>query len=73
MVSLVGPIDKKGASHLFEVRVRNQYSDQSSSQIRAPCVASIGVGTEGERGPNSQLASIKRTVDGRRQRNTKII
>ena len=39
---------KKEASHLLGLRGRHQYSGQSSSRIRAPCVASAALGTEGE-------------------------
>ena len=43
-----GSIEKKEASHLFGLRGRHQYSHQRSNRIRAPCVASIAVGIEGE-------------------------
>ena len=43
-----GSTEKKEASHLLEMRGRHQCSDQRSNQNRAPCVASIAVGTEGE-------------------------
>ena len=66
--------EKKEASHLLELRGRHQYSDQRSNQNRAPCVASITVGTEGEGGgPNGRIVSIKRAADRRRKRGRKII
>ena len=40
--------EKKMASHFLGLRGRPQYSDQRSSRIRAYCVASSAVGTEGE-------------------------
>ena len=40
--------EKNEASHLVGSRGRHQYSDQRFSRIRAPCVASTVVGTEGE-------------------------
>ena len=43
-----GSTEKKEASHLLGLRGRHQYSDQRSNRIRAPCVASNAVGTEGE-------------------------
>ena len=43
-----GSTEKKDASHLLGLRGRHQYSDQRSNRNRAPCVASIAVGTEGE-------------------------
>ena len=39
---------KKDVSHLLELTGRFQYSDQRFSRIRAPCMASAAVGTEGE-------------------------
>ena len=39
---------EKEASHLLGLREGHKYSDQRSNQNRAPCVASIAVGTEGE-------------------------
>ena len=36
------------------------------SRIRAPCVASTAVGTDGGGGPNGQVVSIERAADGRR-------
>ena len=43
-----GSTEKKEASHLLGLRGRHQYSDQRSYRMRAPCVASIAVGTKGE-------------------------
>ena len=43
-----GSTEKKEVSHLLGLRGRHQYSDQHSNQNRAPCVAFIVVGTEGE-------------------------
>ena len=43
-----GSTEKKEASHLLGLRGRHQHSDQRSNGIRAPCVASTAVGTEGE-------------------------
>ena len=43
-----GSTEKKEASHLLGLRGRHQYSGQRSNRIRAPCVASTAVGTEGE-------------------------
>ena len=40
---------EKEASHLLGLRGRHQYSDQRSDRIRAPCVASTAVGTDGEK------------------------
>ena len=40
--------EKKEASHLLGLIGRHQYSNQRSNRIRAPCVASTAVGTEGE-------------------------
>ena len=57
--------EKNKASHLLGFRGRRQYSDQRSNRNRAPCVASIAVGTEGEGGPNGQIVSVKRAADGR--------
>ena len=39
---------EKEASHLLRLRGRHQYSGQRFNRIRAPCVASTAVGTEGE-------------------------
>ena len=61
---------EKEASYLLGLRGRHQYSDQRSNQIRAPCVASRAVGTEGD---EDQIVSINRAADGRRQRSRKII
>ena len=36
-------------------------------------MASIAVGTDGEKGPNGQIVSVKRAADGRRQRSREII
>ena len=58
---------------MFGLKGRHQYSDQRSNQNRAPCVASIAVGTEGKGRPNGQIVSVKRAADGRRQRTRKII
>ena len=60
-----GSTEKKEASRLLGLRGRHQYSDQRSNQNRAPCAASTAVGTEGEGGPNGQIVSIKRAVDGK--------
>ena len=68
-----GSTEKKEASHLLGLRGRHQCSDQRSNRNRAPYVASTAVGTEGGRGPNDQIVSIKRAADGRRQRCRKII
>ena len=43
-----GSTEKKEASHLLGLGGRHQYLDQRSNQIRAPCLASTAVGTEGE-------------------------
>ena len=61
-----GSTDKKEASHLLGLRGRHQYSDQHSYENRAPC------GDRGGGGPNSQIVSVKRAADGRRQRSRKI-
>ena len=39
---------EKEASYLLGLRGRHQYSDQRASEIRALCVPSTTVGTEGE-------------------------
>ena len=44
-----GSTVKKEASHFLGFGVRHQYSDQRSNRNQAPCVASIAVGTEGEK------------------------
>ena len=67
--SLVRSAEKEVASHLLGLRGTHLYSDQRFSRIRAPCVARDRVGG----GPNSQIVSIKRAADGRRQRTGKII
>ena len=41
-----GSTEKKEASHLLGLRGRHQYSDERFNRNRAPCVASIAVGTE---------------------------
>ena len=43
-----GFTEEKEASHFLGLRERHQYSDQRSSRIRAPCVASTAVEIEGE-------------------------
>ena len=43
-----GSTKKKEGSHLLGLRGRHQYSDERSNRNRAPCVAYIAVGTEGE-------------------------
>ena len=43
-----GSTEKKEASHSLGSRGRHQYSGQRSDRNRAPCVASIAMGTEGE-------------------------
>ena len=60
-VSLVGFTEKKEATHLIEFRGRHQYSDQHSNRIKAPCIASVAAGTEGE---EDQMArsSLEREV-----------
>ena len=68
-----GSTEKKEASHLLGLRGRHQYSDQHSNRNSAPCLVSTAVGTEGKRGPNGQIVSVKRAADGRRQRSRKII
>ena len=45
----LGSTEKKEASHLLGLRGRHQHSDLHSNRIRAPCVASTTVGTEGRR------------------------
>ena len=60
---------EKEASRLLGLRGSSQYLDQRCSRIRAPCAAE----TEGESGPNSQVVSIKRAADGRRQRSREVI
>ena len=42
-----GSTEKKESSHLIRLRGRHQYLDQYSNRIRARCVASTAVGTEG--------------------------
>ena len=68
-----GSTEKKGTSHLFRLRMRHRYSDQQSSRIRAPSVASTAMGTEGGGAPNGHIVSVKRATYGRRQRSWKII
>ena len=58
--------------HLRRLRGRHHYSNQQSSRIRAPRVASSAVGTDGGGEPNGQIVSIRRAADGR-QKSRKII
>ena len=58
---------------MLGLRERLQYSDQRSSQIRAPCVVSTAAGTEGEEDQMARLSNIKRTADGRKQRSREMI
>ena len=44
----MGSTEKKEASHLLRLKGKHHYSDQHSSRIRAPCVASTATGTEKE-------------------------
>ena len=53
----LGSSEKKKTLHLLGLRGRHQYSDQRSSQIRAPCVASIAVGTDGEEDQMARLSA----------------
>ena len=39
----------KEVPHLLRLRGKHQYSDQCSSQIRAPCVTSTAAGIEGKK------------------------
>ena len=48
---------EKEASHLLGLRGRHQYPDQHSNQNRAPCVASIAVGTKGEEDQMARLSA----------------
>ena len=48
---------EKEASHFLGLKGKHQYSDQHSNQNRAPCVASITVGTEGEEDQMSRLSA----------------
>ena len=50
-----------------------EYTDQRLNRIRAHCVVSTAVGTDGGGEPNGQIVSTKRAADGRRQRNREII
>ena len=68
-----GSTAKKEALHLRGLRARHQYSDQRSNQNRAFCVASTASRDQGRGGPNSQIVSIKRAADGRRQISREII
>ena len=52
-----GSTEKKEASHLLGLRGRHQYSDQRSNRNRAPCVASIAMGTEGEEDQMARLSA----------------
>ena len=58
---------KKEASHLLVLRGIRQYSDQRSSQNRAPCVTSIAVGTEGQEDQMARSSSSREqlTEEGR--------
>ena len=68
-----GSTETKQASHMLGLRGRRHYSNQRSSEIRAPCVASTALGTEGEEDQTRQIVSIKKATYGRRQRSRKII
>ena len=68
-----GSTEKKEASHLLGLRRRHQYSDQRSNRNRASLCGLHRCGDRGRGGPNGQIVSVKRTADGRRQRDRKII
>ena len=46
---------KKDAPYLLRLRRRHQHSNQRFNSIRAPCVASITVGTNGEEDQMARL------------------
>ena len=50
-------IEKKEVSHLLGLRGRHQYSYQRSNQIRALCVASTAVETEGKKDQITKLSA----------------
>ena len=60
-----GSAEKKEASYLLGLRGRHQYSDQRSSPIRAPCMASTTAGTEGE---EDQMARSSELREQRRKK-----
>ena len=64
---------EKETSHFLGLRGRHQYSDQSSNQNKASCVASNAVGTERKKDQMDRSSAIKRAADGRRHRSREII
>ena len=62
-----GSTEKKESSHLLGLRGRHQYPDQSSL-----CGFHRSRNRGGEE-PNSQIISVKRAADGRRQKSRQII
>ena len=64
--------EKKGASHFLGLRGRHHYLDSRSNRIKAPCVASTVVETDGRRTKWLDHQHT-RAADGRRQRSREII